>query len=251
MTLHEAIVQVLKANGGGPMKAGRIAALINHQKLYFRKDKTPVPGSQVLLRVRNYSELFEKTEDGVRLRGAAALKVPIAKTNSAPVSDECPNSISFKTKADIEKLGFTGFETVDNLQRYGYCTIPDEQGVYMILRPVAAAPSFVNPGTGGYYKGKDPNVPVSKLKDNWIKGTACIYIGKATSLRSRLGLYMRFGEGKPVGHKGGRLIWQLADAKSLLVCWKPTRKDPREVEAELIQEFKKQYGDRPFANLVD
>lgn len=77
-----------------------------------------------------------------------------------------------------------------------------------------------------------------------------IYIGKAAVLRDRLRGYMRFGEGKPAPHWGGRYIWQLADAKSLLVCWKATPDEaPRLVERRLIQEFCAQYGKRPFANL--
>lgn len=65
---------------------------------------------------------------------------------------------------------------------------------------------------------------------------------------------MQFGQGEPIGHWGGRLIWQLKDAKDLIVCWKVLGKDeePREVEKEMIQAFKKGHdGKRPFANLQD
>ena len=64
---------------------------------------------------------------------------------------------------------------------------------------------------------------------------------------------MCFGQGKPVGHWGGRLIWQLEDAKDLIVCWKVLEKEePREEEKKMIQAFKKQHeGKRPFANLQD
>lgn len=64
---------------------------------------------------------------------------------------------------------------------------------------------------------------------------------------------MCFGQGKPVSHWGGRLIWQLEDAKDLIVCWKVLEKEePRNVEKEMIQEFKEQHkGKRPFANLQD
>lgn len=51
---------------------------------------------------------------------------------------------------------------------------------------------------------------------------------------------MCFGQGKPVGYWGGRLIWQLEDAKNLIVCRKVLEKEePRDVEKGMIQEFKK------------
>jgi hypothetical protein len=114
-------------------------------------------------------------------------------------------------------------------------------------------------GTGGHFKGQDPNVSLSELKDNWVEGTPVIYIGKAggagntATLNKRLGQYLRFGQGANVGHWGGRYIWQLADSRDLIVCWKTlTDDDPREVEHQMIAEFKATHaGKRPFANLMD
>ena len=62
---------------------------------------------------------------------------------------------------------------------------------------------------------------------------------------------MRFGSGNEVGHWGGRLIWQLADADDLIVCWCETEEDSRDVERNLIEKFTDEFGDRPFANLAD
>jgi hypothetical protein len=90
------------------------------------------------------------------------------------------------------------------------------------------------------------------LQRAWASESIVIYIGMATVLRKRLWSYMRFGEGKPVPHWGGRYIWQLADAKNLLVCWKADfGKKPAHVESQLIREFGVTYGTRPFANLRD
>ena len=62
---------------------------------------------------------------------------------------------------------------------------------------------------------------------------------------------MKFGQGKPVAHHGGRYIWQIKDSEELVVCWKSLEngKNPRQLEAEMIHEFKKKYGKLPFANL--
>ena len=74
------------------------------------------------------------------------------------------------------------------------------------------------------------------------------------TLRKRIGQYIRFGSGEPVGHWGGRYIWQLEDADNLLFCWRAVKEseDAEEFESELIADFNVQYGGfRPFANLKD
>ena len=91
-----------------------------------------------------------------------------------------------------------------------------------------------------------------------------IYIGQAggvrngkwsdSNLRERLKKYFDFGLGKPVGHWGGRLIWQIENSDKLIVCWKelPDKvKDPCKEESKLIEKFKTTFGKRPFANLRD
>jgi hypothetical protein len=44
---------------------------------------------------------------------------------------------------------------------------------------------------------------------NWVDGAEVVYIGKADQLKRRLTQFADFGGGKPIGHWGGRLIWQL------------------------------------------
>jgi len=76
-----------------------------------------------------------------------------------------------------------------------------------------------------------------------------VYIGKATRPPRRLRQFRDFGAGKPVGHWGGRLIWQLADADELVVAWKITAsEDPLEAERSLLGRFRGEYGSLPFAN---
>ncbi len=69
-------------------------------------------------------------------------------------------------------------------------------------------------------------------------------------LFSRLGLYLRFGQGDPCGHWGGRYIWQLGDADSLEVCWKETPgQSPRDIDKAMIATFADQHGKYPYANI--
>ncbi len=158
-----------------------------------------------------------------------------------------------KEIAMLKQNGCTGFVTIEKLMN-GEVPIINDPGVYFILRISSRTPIFLNEGTGGYHKKRNPNVSIDTLKDNWVEDTCVMYIGKATSLKKRLNQYMKFGQGKPVGHWGGRYIWQLKDASELIVCWKPTETPEiaRETEYKLIQKFKKEHnGKRPFANLRD
>lgn len=157
--------------------------------------------------------------------------------------------MNFNDINKIKEAGFSGFETIEKL-RIDKKSIPKEGGVYFIIN-LAETSNFIEKGSGGFYKGKNPNVSIDTLSEKWIDDVKVVYIGKATSLRKRLGVYFRFGEGKNVAHYGGRYIWQLKNSKELIVCWKKTDEDPREIEAGLIQEFVRQHKNRPFANLID
>lgn len=111
-------------------------------------------------------------------------------------------------------------------------------------------PKFLEVGTGGHFKGRNPNVAIELLEEKWVNGVQEIYIGKATDLRSRLSTYIRFGNTIAVGHWGGRYIWQIADRENLVFAWKYIEEqDPRQVEAKLLQEFKLRHGKYPFANI--
>jgi hypothetical protein len=161
------------------------------------------------------------------------------------------------TEQDLNNSGFRGFKSIKALQ-INASSIPEHKGIYLIVTPENFIATLVEQGTGGYFKGKNPNVSLDELEANWVEGANIIYIGKAggsssnTTLQSRLKQYLRFGEGKAVGHWGGRLIWQLKYSGDLIVCWKTLHEDePAQYESALIDAFRKTYGKRPFANLKD
>ena len=120
--------------------------------------------------------------------------------------------MDFNDSKALLSSGFEGFETIGNLWS-DKSIIPREIGVYLVISNSSSI-SFLVPGVGGFFKGKNPNVDEDTLKDNWVASSKVVYIGKAGSstgkatLRSRLGQYLRFGQGANVGHWGGRLIWQ-------------------------------------------
>jgi hypothetical protein len=156
----------------------------------------------------------------------------------------------------IKRIGFSGFKTMKELFADN-SVIPKTKGIYLVLNLIKKG-EFLKIGTGGHFKGKNPNVSISELKENWVENTIVVYIGKAgkdgssATLQSRLRQYFGFGQGKNIGHWGGRLIWQLKNSSDLVVCWKtlPTG-DPRILEAELISQFVSKFSKRPFANLTD
>lgn len=159
-------------------------------------------------------------------------------------------TMNFNDIEEIKKAGFTGFKTMRELFESN-SMIPDFKGVYLVLNSDNKPGEFLTVGTGGHFKGKNPNVSLADLKANWIDNTKVVYIGKGTSLKSRLRQYLSFGQGKKYGHWGGRFIWQLKKSEDLVVCWKVLTTDTREYEVELIQQFVSKYGSRPFANLVN
>lgn len=158
--------------------------------------------------------------------------------------------MTFNDIEEIKKAGFVGFIKMGELF-LDSSILPNCNGVYLVLNHENRKGEFLTTGSGGHFKGKDPNVSLSVLKANWVENTKVVYIGKATSLRSRLRQYFNFGQGRNIGHYGGRFIWQIKYSNELIICWKAITTDPRKFEANLIKEFVAVYGSRPFANLAN
>ena len=156
----------------------------------------------------------------------------------------------------LKENGFSDFITVSQLQQTRCRDVPNKRGIYLIVRKDISEPQFSKISSGGHFKGRNPTVSIFQLREKWVDTAKVLYIGKAGSLngnanlKNRLQQYMDFGQGIPVGHWGGRFIWQLKDSKSLQICWKFTlNENPRTVERQLIEEFMSYYNKLPFANL--
>lgn len=157
---------------------------------------------------------------------------------------------------ELKENGFFGFIPVSELQKNKCRDVPNNKGVYVILRTANLEPKFKVISSGGHFKGRNPSISIPTLRKKWVDDAKVLYVGKAGSmvgnsnLKNRLRQYMDFGQGLIVGHWGGRYIWQLTDSNSLKVCWKSTpNENPRTVEKYLIQEFMNSYSKLPFANL--
>ena len=104
--------------------------------------------------------------------------------------------MDFNDLSSLTSNGFAGFDNVLSLKE-NYQFIPDEKGIYFVLIPEGFKVSFKNPGSGGFFKGKDPNVDLETLRKNWVDNSRLVYIGKAGSsknkstLRSRIKQYLK------------------------------------------------------------
>lgn len=169
---------------------------------------------------------------------ASSQKIKTFKNLIFRKSHKAVNSMNFNNFTLIKKAGFKGFKTMQELFD-NPSELPAVKGVYLVLNLDKKSPSFL------------------EIRQNWIENSIVVYIGKAggekssATLKSRLRQYFGFGQGKNIGHWGGRLIWQLGSSGNLVVCWKLLPdKEPRKYEAQLINDFIIQFGNRPFANLV-
>lgn len=150
-------------------------------------------------------------------------------------------------RAALADAGFVGWCTFGDLEDE-LPSVAATGGVYIVARE-GGEPEFLEANPGGRFKGRDPSVPDDALRANWVGGASVVYIGKADNLRRRLREFMRFGAGAPIGHWGGRLIWQLADSATLLVAWRETPDHvAKEIETELLGAFRAAWGKPPFAN---
>jgi len=154
----------------------------------------------------------------------------------------------------IDLSGFTGWVPFAQLP---HADVPSRPGVYVVVRPSNQPPRFLDVSPAGHFKGKNPTVPISELTALWVPGTRIVYIGKANAgsrgkrhLRKRLDEFRRSGAGMPIGHSGGRRIWQLADHHELLVGWRVTDDDDAaQIESRMLADFRAHHGRLPFANM--
>jgi hypothetical protein len=159
--------------------------------------------------------------------------------------------------ASIDQISIAGFcEPIRlvELRETRCASVPAQAGIYLIEREPESAPQFRIPSTGGWFKGQDPNCALDIIEAKWVGSAHILYVGKAPGkkgLKGRLRQLIDFGNGKPVGHRGGRLLWHLQDSEDLLVRWRTCTADETDrAEMTAIADFRRSHrGMRPFANM--
>jgi hypothetical protein len=154
-------------------------------------------------------------------------------------------------RAGLETQGFIGFALFKGI---AVDRLSTRQGVYVVLRESDSRPVFLARSAAGWFKGQDPTVSTNELECSWPAGAHCVYIGKAgprggRGLQQRIKEFRQFGDGRAVGHRGGRRIWQISDADDFVLASKPTpHEDPESVESALLRAFVAEYGMLPIGN---
>jgi transcriptional regulator with XRE-family HTH domain len=200
-------------------------------------------GSDRRRRLLEYARALRRLEDLEYLTATERLNVE----SDAVAGGESNGLDAPFTEDDLREQGLEGFVRVAGLPS-GARNVPATPGVYVVLRRSTDPPAFLTASVGGHFKGRDPTVSTDALQSKWVDGPSVLYVGSTGKLRDRLHLLARFGRGEPVGHWGGRYLWQLVDHDQLLVAWLETS-DQVAREAALIEEFRNTFGALPFANI--
>ena len=155
-----------------------------------------------------------------------------------------------KAVTELQEQGFEGFCLVKDLRASsGRSPAPATNGVYLIIREQKDRPKFLARGSGGHFKNRDPNISTDRLALEWVEDALILYVGASSNLQRRIEQLIHFGSGENVGHYGGRLMWQIADAEDLKVCWKPVANEKQGKKLVLVEFKRAHQGRRPFANL--
>lgn len=194
--------------------------------------------------------------DDRHVSAAPTLSSIRADTRNRAVDSRCDGNRSatptevFK-RVGLETQGFIGFALFKGI---ALDRLPTQQGVYVVLRESDSRPVFLARSEAGRFKGQDPTVSTKELERSWPAGAHCVYIGKAGArggrgLQQRIKEFRQFGDGRAVGHQGGRRIWQISDADDFVLASKPTpHEDPEAVESALLRAFVAEYGMLPIGN---
>jgi len=78
--------------------------------------------------------------------------------------------------ASIDEVSIAGFSepvTLVELRETRCASVPAHAGIYLIERELESSPQFRIPGTGGWFKGQDPNCALDIVEAKWVGGVEC------------------------------------------------------------------------------
>lgn len=150
----------------------------------------------------------------------------------------------------IDFSHFAGPVSVRELTQGGLAELPSAPGNYVVMRREQTEPRFLPRSEAGHFKGKDPTYPLSGLASRWVTGAQILYLGRTGDLVKRVRQLCDFALGKPIGHWGGRILWQIHGWQDFEVWWRATDDaDSKTAKKTLLQSFSATHGHLPYANL--
>jgi hypoxanthine-DNA glycosylase len=103
MTLHEAIEKLLRQTGR-PMTTQQIAAELNKNGWYQKKDGSTIQAFQIHGRTRNYANIFDRDGSTVSLIRQSITKVKVTTKEKHKETKQAPRPISTNTKTSFEPI---------------------------------------------------------------------------------------------------------------------------------------------------
>lgn len=128
--------------------------------------------------------------------------------------------------------------------------IPAAPGIYLVGVPFDGFEPNISDATTGprFVKGRSMLYPASKLKEKFnLSDKRCLYIGESDNLQHRITLFLQYGRGEDVPHRGGRAIWQIANSDELILAWCPCP-NHENVKSALLASYRQSFGVLPMAN---
>jgi hypothetical protein len=99
--------------------------------------------------------------------------------------------------SELDERRYEGFVSFTYFRNGGLSPGPPDRGSYAVLVE-GIKPEFIEVSRGGHFKGKDPSVEISALREKWIHGASVVYIGKAENMQRRLRKFCLFGAGAAI-----------------------------------------------------
>lgn len=159
----------------------------------------------------------------------------------------------FRSIQDLESEGFEGFAGQIRLVGTFNKVVPVSPGVLLAVWADPSQPPTLREESNPFHMpGKKPRLSLDYLRERWVEDTCVLYIDEAgpdhtsPNLRQLIRKLLWPTGGPKAARSRGRLIWHMVEVEGLEFCW-----SSEHTGAELIANFKNEFGRAPFANTKD